>query len=64
MFAQSIVVKLFLSKNEYHYIIQNQIDSLETGIYYNDRYERSNISLDKKPVIYKTYFIMKNIYNI
>ena len=33
-------------------------------IYYDYRYERLNINFDKKFVIYKIRFIMKNIYNI
>ena len=64
MSARFTVVKLFFSKNEYHYIIQNQIDFLKMRIHYNHRYKRSNTSLDKKPVIYKTHFVMKNIYDI
>ena len=57
-------IELFLSKNEFYNISKVQINFLEIDIYYNYRYKKPNISLDNRPAIYKTRFIIRNIYNI
>ena len=64
IFTSFTTIELFLSKNEFHNISKAQINSLEIDIYYNYRYKRPNISLDNRLAIYKTRFIMRNIYNI